>query len=334
MYNQSEVKKILLIKPRGIGDVILSTIALKNLKNYYPKAELHYLTEEFAAPVLFNNPFIDKIISFGKNNFASFFQLARNLRKEKYDIVFDFYSNPRTAQITFLTQSPVRVGYDKTGRKYAYTIKIKLEDPNLHSAKAHLEFLKKLKIPIVSEEIHYFITEQEKAEAQKFFNNFNGKFVGIIPGGGWESKRCEPEKFAEISKEIFKRLNYKTLILWGESDKEDAQKIFHLTENFSVLAPPTSIREMVALIDGCVGIISNDSGPMHLAAAINKPTLGLFGPTNPFAHGPFNSRGGWVRNDKLDCIPCNLLVCNRNHECMLNLDTNLVVYKFEELIKK
>lgn len=333
--NKDTIKKILIIKPRGIGDLILSTIVLKNLKTEFPDCEIHYLTESFAAPILKHNPLITKIFEFKKSLFENL-KLIHQLRKERYDIIFDFYSNPRTAQFTFLTKAKIKVGYDKRGRRYAYHLKVKLTDPNLHSALAHLEFLKLLKIKTEYKELVYQITDEEKKFAEDYFqkNKISENCIGIIPGGGWSSKRCEPEKFAEICNLIHQKYDSQFLILYGDEDETDARTIHKLTSAFSHLAPKTTIREMVALISKCKLVVANDSGPMHLSAAIGIPTIGIFGPTNPYAHGPFGQNCFWVRNENLDCIQCNLRECNRNHECMKELDPQLVIEKIEIIFSK
>lgn len=333
--NKDTIKKILIIKPRGIGDLILSTIVLKNLKAEFSECEIHYLTESFAAPILKHNPYITKIFEFKKSFFENL-KLIIQLRKEQYDIIFDFYSNPRTAQFTFLTKAKIKAGYDKRGRRYAYDIKVNLTDPNLHSALAHLEFLKLLNIRTDYKELVYQITDEEKKFADEFFRttNISKNCIGIIPGGGWSSKRCEPEKFAEICTLVHELFGSQFLIIYGNEDKNDALKIYKLTSEFSLLAPETSIRQMVALISKCRSVIANDSGPMHLSAAIGIPTIGIFGPTNPYAHGPFGENGYWVRNESLDCIQCNLRECNRNHECMIELNPQLVIEKLEIIFSK
>ncbi len=328
--SKDTIKKVLIIKPRGIGDLILSTIVLKNLKIEFPNCEIHYLTESFAAPILKFNPFISKIYEFKKSFFENL-NLIYQVRKEKYDLVFDFYSNPRTAQFTFFSNGKIKIGYDKRGRNYAYDLKVKLTDPNLHSALAHLEFLKILNIKTEFTDILYFISTEEKKFANDYFysNKIDENCVAIIPGGGWSSKRCEPEKFAEICKLVHQKFGLKFLILYGREDFQDAKEIYNLTSDISHIAKETSIREMVALISKCRAVIANDSGPMHLAAAIGVPTIGIFGPTNPYAHGPFCKKCFWVRNEDLDCIQCNLRECNRNHECMKDLNPEIIVKKLE-----
>lgn len=333
IINNLNVKKILIIKPRGIGDLILSTIVLKNLNVNFPDSEIHYLTEKFAAPVLINNPYISRIFLFGKT-LQENFKLILKLRQENYDLIFDFYSNPRTAQFTFLIKGKYKIGYNKRGRNFAYDVKVKLNDPDLHSALAHLEFLKALNITYSFNELVYIISDEEKIFAEKYFreNKLNESVIGIIPGGGWSSKRCEPEKFVEICKEVHEKWKFNFLILYGDEDLSDAKIIYDSIPEISLLGPKTSIREMVALISKCKAVIANDSGPMHLASAIEIPTIGIFGPTNPSAHRPFGPKGYWVRNENLDCIQCNLKECPRNHECMKELDVKLVVDKLSQAL--
>ena len=137
-----EIKKILCIKPRGIGDILLSTIVLENLKVAFPHSEIHYLTEEFAKRAVENNPFVSKIVTFKREDLV--FKTINKVRKEKYDLVFDFWSNPKTAQITFLSGAKYRVGFEKRGRKYAYNFLGENGTMGKHAAEDNLALLKYL----------------------------------------------------------------------------------------------------------------------------------------------------------------------------------------------
>ena len=148
---KEEINKILCIKPRGIGDIILSTIVLENLKAAFPYSEIHYLTEDFAKRAVENNPFVSKILTFNKKDFV--LSIIRKVRKEKYDLVFDFWSNPKTAQITFFSGARYRVGYEKRGRKYAYNYLGKNGTMGEHAAEDNLVLLKVADIPVVSKRI-------------------------------------------------------------------------------------------------------------------------------------------------------------------------------------
>lgn len=326
--NRTEIKKILLIKPRGIGDIILSTIVLDNLSSCFPAAEIHYLVEEFANQSVENNPLVKKIHTMQKTEFAYF--VARRIRKEKYDLIIDLWSNPRSAQITFLSGAKYRLGYSYRGRRYAYNIKAVAGRGDVHSAEHNLELLKAIDVPITSKNIHYHINKNSLEKADRFIKDLkliNKNIIGIIPSGGWESKRCDAEKWIEICRELVNQFDVSLLLLWGPGDEKDVEKIKSELKDDIVVAPETNVDEMAALINNCNVIIANDSGPMHIAAALDVPTLGLFGPTDPEKHGPYNTNSDYIIKDDLHCIICNKLTCPYKHECMLELSTKHIVDK-------
>ena len=162
----NKVKKILCIKPRGIGDIVLSTIILDDLKKNFPSAEIHYLTETFAKDALVNNPLVDKVHTMEKTEFV--FKVAARLRKEKYDLIIDLWSNPRSAQITFLIHAKYRVGFSYRGRRYAYNILGTSEKGEHHSAEHNLELLKPLGIEITSKRIHFYVSEDDDNWAKEY----------------------------------------------------------------------------------------------------------------------------------------------------------------------
>ena len=331
---REEINKILCIKPRGIGDILLSTIVLENLKAAFPYSEIHYLTEEFARRAVENNPFVLKILTFNKKDFV--LSIIRKVRKEKYDLVFDFWSNPKTAQITFFSGAKYRVGYEKRGRKYAYNYLGKNGTMGKHAAEDNLVLLKVIDVPITSKRIIYKTTKEEKRFAEKFFSELNNQdqlIIGIIPSGGWESKRCDPVKWIEICEEVQKKYKAKFLILWGPGDEKDVKLISEGLNPPPVIGPKSTFGELSSLIEKCDLIIANDSGPMHVSAALGKPTLGIFGPTDPIAHRPYSENSSYVIHSELHCIKCTKLVCPYNHECMIELPVGKVTNEIEKLIK-
>ncbi len=333
--NPSEIKKILCIKPRGIGDIILSTIIFENLTNHFPLAKIDYLTEHFAKPALKYNPLVNKIITMHSKEFS--LKVALRLRKEKYDMVIDLWSNPRSAQITFLSGAKYKVGYAYRGRKYAYNILGTSSKGAVHSAEHNLELLKPLGVKIISKNIHYYIGENDKRFADEYFfnNNLSDKIVfGIIPAGGWDSKRCDKHKWVEICQESARNFNCKFLVLWGPGDEGDANFIKENLKDDCLLAPKSSVNEMAALISKCNVAIANDSGPMHISAALKVPTLGIFGPTNPKAHGPYSPNSDYIIKEDLFCIVCNKLICPYKHECMTELNVSLVIKKLKALLNE
>ncbi len=333
--NPVNIKKILCIKPRGIGDVVLSTIILENLKAYFKDAKIDYLTEDFAVSAVANNPLVNKVLSMRNKEFP--LSVALRIRREKYNMVFDLWSNPRSAQITFLSGIKYRIGFAYRGRKYAYNILATSGRGAHHSAEHNLELLKIIGVPVTSKNIHYNVPEKENTAAKDYLKNIlpaGHSVFGIIPSGGWASKRCDASKWVDICKAIYKKYKVVFLILWGPGDEDDANYLRTHFPGKTFLAPPTSVKEMAGYIKNCSMVLANDSGPMHISAAMGIPTLGIFGPTNPEMHGPYSGKSDYIIKKDLPCIICNKQECPLHHECFLDLPVNDVINKIELLIRK
>jgi ADP-heptose:LPS heptosyltransferase len=264
------------------------------------------------------------------------FSVTKRIRLEKYDMIIDMWSNPRSAQLTFLSGVRYRIGYVYRGRKYAYNIKTSPGRGEGHSAEHNLELLKAIDVPIISKKVSYHLYPSNKEFGKKFYeNNFskNENVIGIIPAGGWASKRCEATKWVEICKTIGEKYKSKFLILWGPGDEKDTEIIISKVGTTAVKAPETDLNKMAALINECDIILANDSGPMHISAALGKPTLGIFGPTNPKNHEPYSDNSAYVIREDLFCIICNKLECPYNHECMKELPVEKVLDNFEMIGK-
>lgn len=334
---RDKVKKILLIKLRGIGDVVLSTTTFENLRNNFPNAEIDFLTEKPSYDFLNNLHFINKVILFNRISTWARFKQLFEIRSKKYDLILDFFSNPATALVTFFSGAKYKAGYPYKGRTYAYNIFGPEERDKYHAGELHLKFLEKIGLEVTSNNLHFGINKSSQKFAEDYFNNTfdkNDLVCGISPSGGWESKKCDPIKFAEIADECVNRFNAKILILWGPGDKKEAVEIKSLMKHESVFAPDSTIIQMAALLKKCSFVIANDSGPMHISTAVGTPVLSLHGPTNPRLQGPYGDKHEWLRLDELDCIECNLLTCPRNHECFMDLDVNIVMRKVQLLLQK
>ncbi len=335
--NKTKVKKILIIKLRGIGDVVLSTVVLNNLRKDFPDARIDYLAETPSLPGLAGLKDVNQVLIFERKNFWKKISLIVRIIKIRYDLVLDFFTNPTTAIITFLSGAKYRAGFPYRGRKYAYNFFGPPERDKFHAAQLHLETLKLLGLSDENKKLQFFINHSALDFAEKYFNSiFSEKdfVIGISPSGGWASKKCDPEKFAEIADAVKLKYNSKILILWGHSDEEDALKIQRLMKHKSIIAPSTSIQELAALISKCKLLIANDSGPMHISTAVGTPVLSIHGPTNPLMQGPFGEKNEWIQLTDLECINCNLLNCPRKHECFLEIPINNILDKITKLIQK
>lgn len=328
---RDQIHRILCIKPRGIGDIVLSTIVLDSLAAAFPSAPVDYLTENFAADAVRNISLIDNVVSMRKDE--SVFATAWRIRKRKYDLVIDLWTNPRSAQITFLSGARYRVGYAYRGRKYAYNILGTGERGSHHSADHNLELLKALDVPVVSRSIHFATRREDDAAARQWLSGRFGErpLIGIVPSGGWASKRCTPTTWIAICKMLAEKYHPSFVLLWGPGDEKDAAAIIGGFNQDIEIAPPTSIGLMASFLKSCTLVIANDSGPMHIAAALGVPTIGIFGPTDPRHHGPLGPKSGYVIKTDLHCIICNKLQCPYGQECMTQLPLDVLIAKVEQL---
>lgn len=335
--NRNKIEKILLIKPRGIGDVVLSTIILKNIKEFFPDAVLDYATEKPSNLILQNLDYINQVIMINARSLSGKLNTINTIRKNRYDLVIDLYCNPFTAQLTFFSFAKFRVGFPYRGRSYAYNIKGPLNVEQMHSAELNLELIKVLDIPVICKDIVLNTDSLSEEFADSFFYSLSLNrelIVGISPSGGWESKRINPVNFVRFINSINKRFNSRFIIFWGPGDLEDAEFIHKNCKEISYLIPKTNILQMAAIIKKCNIFIANDSGPMHISAALNTPTIGIFGPTDPLLQGPFGKNHSFVQKRNLSCIICNHRICPTNQECFNEISDEEFITVFNETLLK
>jgi heptosyltransferase-3 len=333
---QDSIHRILVIKLRGIGDVLLSTIVLENLRSAFPMAQIDFLTEKPSRYVLEDNPAVNDLIIFDKTEISSL-GLIKKIRENHYDLVFDLFGNPRTALVTFCSGARVRVGYPFRGRQYAYNIHVPSRGGEVHNTQFNLDALEAVGIPVVSRSLVFPLDEETKIFAEDFFitQNIASEFVvGFSVGSGWDTKQWGVERFARLGDLLIEKHNAKVLILWGPGEEKEIDAVKRAMKNGCIVPPLTSLRQLGALLKRCSMVISNDSGPMHISAALHIPTLGIFGPTRPDLQGPFGSEHGWVQKEGLECLGCNLIECPIGHPCMNDLSAGEVLAAAEKIMER
>lgn len=312
--------EILIIKLRAIGDVVLSTAVLPNLKAAYPDAEIHFLTESASAPLIEDNPGVDRMLVLpARNTFQSnwsynraMFRFLRQIRQQHYEWVFDLFGNPRSALMTWLSGAPVRVGYRFRGRVLAYNKRVEPRGDRVHEIEFNLDALRALDIPIRSSSPELFFAPESTTPVRAWIDQTfsSGDFlVALHPWGSWKAKRWPLPCFAELADRLVRNLGAEVIVLWGPGEKPVAEEVRRLSRENLTLAPQTTLKELGALLACCRLVVANDSGPMHIAAALGVPTIGLFGPTHPKRQGPCGRNGLAIWRKDLSCIGCNRLVC-------------------------
>jgi predicted lipopolysaccharide heptosyltransferase III len=331
-------KKILVMRLRGLGDVILATPVIENLHRAFPQAQIDFLTERPSAGILQNHPALNEVLILDRSRWQKrplLEQMRANLgfirtvRARRYDLVIDLFGNPRTAILTYLSGAPVRVGFRFRGRRLAYNHVVEPRGDRLHAVEFNLDILRALAVPIQSTKLHIEVNEAAAAVIEDFWRAQN---LGLYPRviafnafGGWYTKRWPLASFAALGDRLQRELSAKVILLWGPGEWQEVNEITQMMQTEAVLAPPTDLLQLAALLGRVQLLIANDSGPMHLAAALNTPVVGIFGPTRPHLQGPWGEGHKIVVHENLPCLGCNGLTCRiKTHDCMQNLSVEKV----------
>ena len=319
-----------------MGDLLLSTPVLPNLREYFPNATIHFLTLRRSRDILMDNQYISRVITYDPKEDKAFFTI-KNIRKQKYDLVIDLFCNPRTALITFCSGAKYRFGFNFRGRSYAYNIKMKGRGGIVHNVEFNLDSLRKLDIPITSKKLNISVTVVHEEFANEFIEKYkidSKNIFAISLTGNWEAKKYKTQDYIELIDKIYKKYNVNFILIWGsKKEKIECEKINNAHKHNSFVIPDSPIRYLGAIIKKCDLLIGNDSGPMHIAVAQGIPVLGIYGPTNPLLQGPYGENNLTVVNNKIDCLCCNLLDCDIGNICMTELSKDFIMEKLNELIR-
>lgn len=330
------MERILIIKLRAVGDVVLSTIVIDNLRGTFPTAAIDFLTEAAARDVVSGHAQLNEILILERAAIAGMDprdQLRANLaflqrvRGRRYDLVFDFFGNPRSALITRWSGAAWRVGYDYRFRRRAYNVVVPSRADQVHEAEWHLDALTHLGIPVLSRHLSMAQSEAAAVRAEAFWHEaeLEGKrVVALNFSGGWPAKRWPLERFAELAGHVAGRYDARLLAVWGPGELPQAQELAAMAPVPVTLIPETNLKELAALLGRVDLLVSTDSGPMHIAAAMGTPCVALFGPTNHLLQGPYGSNHQIVTNNSLDCLGCNCTACSHT-SCMQGLTVEAVL---------
>lgn len=346
MSGERTIRRILITRMRYIGDVVLTTPVLRSVRNAYPEAYIAYLGERHAVSLLEWNPSLNEIIPFDfeRPTLQEQTRVARLLRKREFDLAIDLFGNPRTALLTWLSGAPVRVGPDRKGRGRLYTVRVR-DDGRPKSAIAfHHQSLAAVGIPASAGRTEIHLTEEERSRGRETIslavqNAEGARVVGIHPGASWPAKRWPAERFAAVADRCAAHPGVRVVFTVGPKDEETIAAVERASTRLHPVLAGLSLRDLAAVIAGCDVYVSNDAGPMHIAAAVGTPTIGLFGPGEEEIWFPYSPEDGHLLLRKnVTCHPCHLDFCNRTGEgfmeCMNLLTVNEVCAAIERTLER
>ncbi len=342
----SEYKNIIVRMPNWVGDFVMATPVLEDLRRRFPEAKITAMSLESFAPLLLGSPYIDEIFSFSKRNEFLRHDEKRDiilrLQQGKYDLGILLTGSFSSALWFWRGKVEKRIGFSGHGRSLLLSKSLPepREKGHEHLVSTYKRLLKPLGIALSESEPRLFVTDKEKREVRTLLKEFHvpergprSHLIGINPTSAYGSAKNWPtENFHKFASDLLEKMPDHTLLFFGDpSGAPLVQKICRgLPERVINLAGRTSLRELVALISICDLFITNDSGPMHIAEALSTPLIAIFGSTSELATGPY-SKGRVIRGEAA-CAPCFLRRCPIDFRCMRSITPAQMLRAAQEML--
>lgn len=345
-----DARRILIIKPSSLGDIVHALPILAAVRDAYPKAHIAWLVGTSFRALLDGHPLLDEVIPFDRKHYGrmlssprsllDFLGFCRALRRRRFDLVLDLQGLFRSGFLAWISGARRRVGFAQA-RELArcfYTVRVRCEAPpragaapttDLHAVDRNIKLARAIGLEIEQPAFPLNIDDALHAAAAQRLAAAGvsaGEFVAVLPGARWESKRWAAESWAALIDALQQRNAPRVVLLGGPDERDLAASIVAAARGpVANLVGQTSLRELAAILARAKRVICCDSGPMHIAAALNRPLVALFGPTNPARTGPYSPRATVVRLP-LTCSPCYARHCPLgHHDCMKKLDVERVL---------
>lgn len=311
--------KIIIRSPNWIGDAVLCLSSIDYIKEKMPQTYITILAKNWVKEIFLNHPAVDEIISLDKPKTI----LIKEIKNRNFDTGILFTNSFSSAFLFFITGIKKRVGYKTDLRSLFLTGGLPLPEnlEKMHQRDYYLEIAKKAAGGNwISKNPAIYLANEEIERADSILKNFdisqNTKIVGIFPGASYgPAKMWGIEKFKLLAEKIIENKNIKVLVFGGNKEKELGEIMQNKTSGIINLCGKTTARELMALIKRCSVFITNDTGPMHIASALDVPVIAIFGPTNPDRTSPLGP--SVIIKKEVNCAPCKHRVCPlKKHECM------------------
>ncbi|MBN2507646.1 MAG: glycosyltransferase family 9 protein [Verrucomicrobia bacterium] len=332
--------KILILKPSSLGDVVHALPVLRCLRRHLPASEIWWWIESGLAPLLEGDPDLTGVVRFERRRWASpsrwpaLWRSVRVQRQRRFDWVIDLQSLARSGLFAWLANGRFTIGLDdaREGARGLYDMIVARLGPQMHAVDWYLEVLPRLGVP-VRWDFEWLPPRPESVLAVNARWPADGRrWVALLPGARWPNKRWPAASFAALVRHLAGlEAGLSFAVLGGASDRPLGAVIAGAAPGRCVdLTGQTGLGEMVEWLRRCDWVVSNDTGPMHIAAALGKPVLGLFGPTDPRRTGPYGTRHRCLQS-RLPCVPCLKEYCAHPQpvECMRALTPAFVAAQAE-----
>lgn len=333
---------IIVRMPNWLGDLVMATPVLQDLKSHYPNARITAMCQSNVAALLKNNPYIDEIYSYKKPSGwvhrRQHLEIIESIRRGDYDLGVLLTNSISSAWWFWRGNVRNRIGYATNLRSFLLNKAVPFpEAKNIqHLVITYKMLLEPLGIKLSDTDPQLFISDEELDNAKEILRTRGielGKktLIGINPGAAFGSAKCWlPERFVEVTKKIIENPDNQVVYFGDPTGAPLVNEICkQLPSQVVNLAGKTNLRELVALISLCNLFLTNDSGPMHIAAALQVPLLALFGSTSEVRTGPY--KFGKIIHKHVECSPCYKRVCPIDFRCMKRIEVDEVYAELEKI---
>lgn len=331
-------RSILVLRPCCIGDVLQSTALVTVLRRAFPQARLGYAVGPWSRPVLENNPRLDEIVDTGsivggrKPSPGAFLSLVRRLRQGRWDACFVLERSALFSLAAWMAGIPDRIGLDNRGRGLALTKRVPLR-PRRQEAEAVLDLARAIGLDVTGATTEFYPSDTDRLEVSRLLTGNGMPWVVLAPGGGVNpgteliAKRWPAENFGELAARLA-RHGYLPLIIGGPQDHQAAEATLEASQGTALnLCARLTLSGCGALLQQAKLLVANDTGVMHLAAAVDTPVVGLFGPTDPAMYAPYGVRHRALWHPRT-CSPC-FRQKERPPQCMMECIRSITVDEAE-----
>jgi len=300
---------ILLIKPSSLGDIVHALPTAAALRRRFPSASLTWLVKRQWADVLEASAFRVLPVDLSLSGWP---EAVRSVRAGQFDLVVDLQGLFRSAILGWLSRAPMRVGFanGREGSPWFYTQRVGVPDPTVHAVDRYLLIARALGAVVQEPQALEFALAKDTAAEKRLGQLLTSlsisratPVVALNAGARWPTKQWSPVSFAQVADQLQKE-GIRVAVIGGPDETDPGHAVVrHMTTSPIDLVGKTSIKDLIALLRRSCLLITNDSGPMHLAAALNTPVVALFGPTDPGRTGPYGA-GHLVFRSGIPCSPC------------------------------
>jgi lipopolysaccharide heptosyltransferase I len=334
--------KILILKPSSLGDVVQAIPVLRLLKLHWPQSEIFWWIESGLAPLLEGDPDLAGLVLFERKRWASpahwpeMFRSIRWMREQSFDLVLDLQCLIRSGAFAWLANGKFLVGLDepREGARGFYDVIVRRASYHTHAVDWYLDALRAIHVPV-----HWnFDWLPKRAEIAAVLEQKwpvdSARWIVLQPGARWLNKRWPAEYFAQLVRQLsFTKNEFRFAILGSDADRNLGAIISQANPGKCLdLTGKLSLGEMVEWIRQSEAMVANDTGPMHVAAALGKPVVSIFGPTEPRRTGPYGQLENVLRVN-LPCAPCMKPNCSFSKplECLRAISPERVAKMVERV---